>query len=54
MFEDMAVINEVTDIRPAKIHPDFDAGVRPLSAPVRHVGHIDILAIPERDSGLAF
>ena len=47
MVENMAVINEVPDVRPAKIHADLDARerMRGISVPVGNLDHIQELTL---------
>lgn len=54
MPKNVAVINEIADRRPTKIHPNLDARVVIAldAGPVRNLDHIEILAVFHRHSVL--
>ena len=49
VIEDVAVIDEVADVRPSKIHPHCDTRIRTSSLPKSDVSRIEDLLIFRRD-----
>src|SRR5882757_8857770 len=45
VFEDMAVVDEVADVRSAEIHPYRHARERPPACPERHIDHVEKLLL---------
>src|ERR1700732_4953420 len=50
--EDVAVIDEVADVRAAEVHAHLDARERARARPVRDLEHVEVLAVRDRHAVL--